>query len=141
MGVYYLVVNDTKKEYVDPFYFDDNIKLGGLMQGLHGPGVVELMVYPSTREKYKMGYWAGDQIRMLGDNHEEENESIQSQYLDISFYVLANIFENSIKEQRNEIINRAIDSPEILAGLIKVNSEIKYLNLNYSLNKIIEKKI
>ena len=29
MGVYYIVVNDTKKEYVDPADFDENFKLGG----------------------------------------------------------------------------------------------------------------
>ena len=136
MGVYYLVVNDTKKEYVDPFCFGDNIKLGGLMQGLHGQGIVELMVYPPNKERFKMGYWAGDKIRMLGDNHDEENELVQSQYLNISFYVLANVFENSFKEQRKEIINRAIASPEVLNGLLEVNSEFKYINLNHSLNQL-----
>ena len=140
MGVYYIVVNDSKKEYVDAFYFGENIKLGGLLQGLHGSGVAQLLVHPPTEQMYSSGYWAGDSIRAVGDNHESEYEVIKNEYRDISFYILANVFENSTKETRDKIINISRGNKEILKGLHTVNNEYKYTNLNYSLNKLSENK-
>ena len=138
MGVYYIVVNDTKKEFVDPYCFGDNIKLGGVFQGFHGHGIAKLLAYPSSSNKYNFGYWSGDSIRVLGDNNEEESQKVHSNYKDISFYVLANVYEDSVKEDREKIIQTALQDKIILAGLIKVNREMRCINLNHRLNKLNE---
>jgi hypothetical protein len=136
VAVYYIIVNDTKEEYVDPFDFDDNINLSGILNGLHGTGIAHMLVHPASDIKYKHGYWCGDAIRILGDSDELATQNILDNYANISYYVMASIFESGTS--REEIIDRASNNKKILDGLVAVNRECCLTNLNYSLNKLIE---
>ena len=137
MGVYYIIVNDSKKEYIDPFDFDDSVVLSGVFTGVHNIGIAELLVHPSTTKAYEIGYWSGDNIRVLGDNQKSESELVARTYKNISFYVLASVFE-SHSAFREEIIERAKKHEEILQGLTAANQERNLVNLNYSLSKLDE---
>lgn len=74
MGQYYLVVNKTKKQYLDPHAFHDGAKAieiimnAGILKGLgyllvtsDGSGGGDL------KENPLVGYWAGDEIIIVGD--------------------------------------------------------------------------
>ena len=139
MGVYYIVVNDSKKEYLDPFDFDDHIKRSGVLKGLHGECTAELLLYPPSEQKYDAGYWCGDSIRILGDIYEEENEKVLNEYSNIGYPVLARSFEYG-QVSREEVVSRAENNASIFQGLIKENEKYKYVNLNYSLGKLNESK-
>ncbi len=139
MGVYYIIVNDSKKEYVDPFDFEDNFKLSGTFSGLHGYGVTEMLVHPVSDRKYGFGYWCGDSIRVLGDDKEDEMENIEKTYKNISHFVLANVFENC-HAYRDEILRRASENPKILNGLKSANEQFNYVNLKYGLTRLNEQK-
>lgn len=141
MGVYYIIVNDTKKEYMDPDDFDENFKLSGIFQGIHGSAIAKMLCFTNKPSPYSYGYWAGDSIRVLGDGTTfNEHEMVVSNYKNISFYALALEFEND-STIRDEILKRASQHDEILQGLIEVNSQIKLTNLNHTLLKRIDSGI
>ena len=137
MGVYYIVVNDTKKEYVDPADFDENFKLGGIFQGIHGSAIAKMLCNTESPKKYSFGYWAGDSIRVLSDDApNDEHGIIINKYTNVSFYALAYEFEQSTKPIRDQIIEKAQKCGDIYQGLAEVNSKVKLTNLNYSLGKL-----
>ena len=137
MGVYYIVVNDTKKEYIDPGDFGENFKLSGIFQGVHGSAIAKMLCSTNTPIEYSYGHWAGDSIRVIGDNApEDEHGIVVTEYNNISFYALALEFEDSAKGVRDEIIKRASGSVRIFKGLVKVTSQLKLKNLNHSLGKL-----
>lgn len=96
MGQYYLLVNKTKKQYLDPHAFNDGLKaweivangtmlkaLGYLLVKSDGGGIGDLM------ENQLVGYWAGDEILLVGDYDSSKLYGEASEnYTDISLTVL-----------------------------------------------------
>lgn len=137
MGVYYIIVNDTKREFIDPADFDENFKLSGIFQGVHGSAVAKMLCSSSRIVQYSFGYWSGDSIRVLGDNApNDEYGAVIENYSNISFYALAYEFEESTKPIRDQIIERIKKSEELYQHLVEVNSNVKLANFNYSMNKL-----
>ena len=139
MGTYYIFVNDTKSEYIDPFYFGDSIKRRGILNGLHAFGMADLITYVQSKESKqinKRGYWSGDRIRVLGDDCEKQYEKVKSNYRDVSFYVLANVFENGTDEIRGKIIMQMNKNKKIFHNLQLVSYEFNYRKLSYQLKSM-----
>jgi len=122
MGVYYIIVNDTKKEYIDPADFNENFKLSGIFQGVHGSAIAKLLCSTQSPTTYSYGYWSGDSIRILGDNTQDaEHSAIMGAYKNIGFYALAYEFEESAKHIRDKIMEKAASCTELRQGLDRVN--------------------
>ena len=137
MGVYYIIVSDTKKEYIDPTCFDENCKFSGLFQGLHGSAFARMLIDTKSPVKYSFGYWACDCIRVVGDNTDDDAYyKIVNEYKNISYYNLAMELENSTEYVREKILSKAKNDKEILKGLFQANQALKLNNLKYSLNKL-----
>ena len=72
MGVYYKIVNVTKRQYLDAGQFGENIKASGFMYGYHGMAVA-LLVCDSSEVRHDYGAlagsWCGDRIIAAGDDN------------------------------------------------------------------------
>lgn len=66
MGIYYLVVNTTKKEFFDPGCLASDSKWNGLLYGISGHGLAALLM--DTPGQEVEGRWAGDALYVLADN-------------------------------------------------------------------------
>ena len=127
MSEYYSVVNHSKKEYVDPYDFNEDYNLGGIMQGVHGSAIVELLLECPTSKQYEFGYWAGDKISVVGDSDEEQTANIKSNYKNIAYHLLAKLYERG--KQRKNIIKSAHQDSKIFTGLITAWNENHYPTL------------
>lgn len=69
MGQYYVFVNETKKEYVDPAELDGSAKL---WEVCYNPGCAGALTFLTLQclsdSNYKYaGRWAGDKLSVVGD--------------------------------------------------------------------------
>ena len=85
MGQYHYICNKTKHEYLNPHGFGDGLKLmefgmsmGGTMTALaillascNGRGGGDARIDPDHPLIEVVGSWAGDEIAIIGDYHEE----------------------------------------------------------------------
>jgi len=137
MGVYYIIVNDIKKEFIDPTCFDENCKFSGLFQGVHGSSLARMLIDTKRPVIYSFGYWACDSIRVVGDNTENDAYyQIVNEYNNISYHALAIEFENCTENVRSNILLKAKNNREILRGLFEANNVLKFTNLKYYLDKL-----
>ena len=66
MGQYFKIVNPGKKQYIDASDFGENVKQSGILCGLHGLAVGQLIC--SENGQHPMfGSWAGDPLIAAGD--------------------------------------------------------------------------
>lgn len=88
MGVYFIAVNHTKKELVDPHKLGCGAKLWeqfGETRSLSGALTMLLVRYstgPLTTN------WACDRVELVSDLWEDDYESYRAEYTDISAQVL-----------------------------------------------------
>ena len=134
MGTYYIVANDSKKEYVDPFDFGDPIKKFGILTGHHGKAIASLLIDPQRDKKYEEGYWSGDKIRVIGDNN-PDHEYVEDNYTNISFHLIAKMMYWENEEGRQKLIKAVTDDSERLDELIQIADSAKDKILY---NKLIE---
>jgi len=85
MGQYYLVMNLSRKEYIDPYAFGDGRKLFEIsMSGMGTMTALAVLLtnsngrgggdfYQDDPEKI-IGSWAEDKIVISGDYHDEDDE-------------------------------------------------------------------
>ncbi|MBW1294057.1 hypothetical protein [Aquimarina litoralis] len=76
MSQYYKVVNLDKKQFFSPEIFNDGVKLGAVMNGIH-PYVIGRLLLANLDsgkpiEKFRIGYWSGDKIAIVGDESRNE---------------------------------------------------------------------
>jgi hypothetical protein len=86
VGQYFVIVNPAKRQYIDAFYFGENIKASGYMLGLHAVAVA-VLVCNSTQVRYELGInrpehdygplagaWFGDAVYAAGDDNGPPDE-------------------------------------------------------------------
>jgi len=104
MGEYFVIVNKSKKEFIDPDIMGDGNKFFDLFSGLHGRALAMLL----TDERKRLGNgnelfgsWVGDLITIIGDETELPSsnskcdnyyEEVCKSYKNISIEVLAMLF-------------------------------------------------
>lgn len=68
MGQYFLIVNTTKREFLDPHQFGDGLKLGELNGGQVMHALVAMLSSGAEMDGGAVyGRWAGDRIVIAGD--------------------------------------------------------------------------
>ena len=105
MGQYFLITNDSKKEFLDPFEFPCSEKFPSILcNEFMSQALLWLTVDSkhSTWENLKQYHysfkyvssWSGDKYFMYGDYEQEEESSlIRTNYNNISIEVAAMLFE------------------------------------------------
>lgn len=72
MGVYYVLVNVDRGEYLDASPFGEDIKAGGLFRGLHGVAfgrlVCDVTEVPLLNRSRRVGSWCGSRVIAAGDD-------------------------------------------------------------------------
>jgi hypothetical protein len=63
MGVYYLLVNPAKREYLDPDRFGEGIKFGALLNGGHCALALKYLISDDC-----VGWWVGDPVILAADD-------------------------------------------------------------------------
>ena len=66
MGVEYLLVNHTKRRYVDPGTVNAGSKYDGVTMG----------EFPGLIARLMIGEWRGDHVTLVGDGHDAEMDSV-----------------------------------------------------------------
>lgn len=81
MSQYYKIVNIDKKQFFSLNIFNDGVKLGAVMTGIHPYVVGRLLLSDfdsnKTLNKFQNGYWSGDKIAIVGD--ESRNDFFDQQ--------------------------------------------------------------
>ena len=84
MSQYYKIVNLDKKEFFSPDVFNDGLKLGAMMNGIHSYVVGRLLLanfdMNTTTLKFQSGYWAGDRIVIVGDESGTNFFGLQTEF-------------------------------------------------------------
>ena len=84
MSQYYKVVNLDKKQFFSPDIFNDGVKLGAVMNGIHPYVVGRLLLadFDSNKptDKFHIGYWSGDKIAIIGDESRNEFNDRQQEF-------------------------------------------------------------
>ena len=105
MGEYFLIANDEKEQFIDPFELLSNDRFPGIMKSDFISNAILWLASSSMHEKWhdlKKGYyttkyigaWAGQKILVYGDyENEEKCRIIRSNYHNISIEVAAMLFE------------------------------------------------
>jgi hypothetical protein len=63
MGVYYLIVNPTKREYLDPARFGGGVKFHNLLSGGHSTLALKHLICEGCA-----GWWIGDPVVLASDD-------------------------------------------------------------------------
>ena len=69
MGAYFLVVNPTKRQYLDPARFGEAIKFSGLLRGDYCLQALKLLIadcFPRETTSFH-GAWLGDPVMLASD--------------------------------------------------------------------------
>jgi hypothetical protein len=90
MSQYYKVVNLDKKQFFSPDIFNDGVKLGAVMNGIHPYVIGRLLLsdFNLPEEKFGTGYWFGDKIAIIGDESANEFNDRQEEFENIGAELL-----------------------------------------------------
>lgn len=92
MSQYYNIVNLDKKQFFSPDIFNDGVKLGAVMNGIHPYVLGRLLLVDfdvdKPIKKFKTGYWAGDKLAILGDESRNEFTDRQEEFENIGAELL-----------------------------------------------------
>ncbi len=84
MSQYYKVANLDKKQFFSPVIFNDGVKLGAVMNGIHPYVLGRLLLadfdVDKPIKKFKFGYWSGDKIAIVGDESGNEFTDQQEKF-------------------------------------------------------------
>jgi hypothetical protein len=106
MGQYHKIVNQTKRQYLEPFSMraserfpailaseDMTRSLSWLVCMSENPYWLQLKL-SSDRASRLLGSWAGDTIEIVGDQNEEEfSHYVKDNFEDISYEIVALLFD------------------------------------------------
>lgn len=106
MGQYFKIVNCNKRQYLEPFSMRSSAKFPSLMSAEEMTRSISWLVCTSSnprwlecksanvRTRRLVGSWSGDPIEIIGDYSDEEfSHCVSDQYQDISFEIVATLFD------------------------------------------------
>ncbi|QDV18219.1 hypothetical protein Pan153_28760 [Gimesia panareensis] len=106
MGQYFLIANQNKQQFIDPFRLPVSEKIPALLNSDLIYSLLPYLIVGSQNRQYLkfkeagfytqkyLGAWYGDPVDLLGDYDEEElSRMVHSQFENISIEVAAIIFE------------------------------------------------
>ena len=106
MGQYFLIANQNKQQFIDPFRLPVSEKIPALLNSDLINSLLPYLIVGSQNRQYLkfkeagyytqkyLGAWFGDPVDLLGDYDEEEQSRIvRSEYENISIEISAIVFE------------------------------------------------
>jgi hypothetical protein len=147
MGVFYLIVNPAKKEYLDPYRFGQGAKFVNLLGGGPLTFAVKQLIADSGP-----GWWVGDPIILAADDigppnpgrlvtntptipHRNLNAQAREEFTDISYRVLALIGHSP--EITAELAKMAVRKSDLLLDLGVVIEEYGIRPLEIALERVV----
>ena len=114
MGAYFLVVNPTKRQYLDPARFGEAIKFSGLLRGDYCLQALKLLIadcFPRETTSFR-GAWLGDPVILASDDTGSPNPGglvtatrvsplrnlsawAKAEFIDISYRALAELCQDA----------------------------------------------
>jgi hypothetical protein len=137
MGAYFLVVNPTKRQYLDPgrFLDDEDVKYSGLLHGRFCIEALKLLVSDCFRRNESSfdGAWLGDPVILASDatglpipgivtgtaEHPDRNlyYMAKAEFMNISYRALAELASQNFGATAREFAEMAKVSQSFLANL------------------------
>lgn len=144
MGNNFIIVNPTKREFIDPWCFGDNEKTGGYLKGLH-PLAVALLVCPAYLAPTTVGLegsWIGDELVIATEAATPEYagrnlyRTALDEFRDLSYPALSMLCERSpdigdalAKRAKSEFEFSAVSRLSCLRTLASASSRVDAANL------------
>jgi hypothetical protein len=154
MGTYFLVVNPTKRQYIDPARFGEAIKFRAVLRGDYCLYALKLLICDSYKPSPQSicGAWLGDPVVLAGDDEglpnpghlvtttlEEPNRNLhtqaKSEFVDISYRVIAELCLDA--ELAKSLAKSAKESKHLLIDLGTVIEQFHPGLLEYELEQVV----
>jgi len=116
MGQYYLIANKTKKQYLYPHVFNDGLKAWEIVANGETLKALGYLLIKSDcgdgggdlKENPLVGYWAGDEIIIIGDYDSSKlYDEVSDTYTDISLTVISAMEKEDVfdKSETNHFLS------------------------------------
>lgn len=136
VGMYFLVVNPAKRQYLDPGRFGEANKFSGLLRGefcLHALKLLIADCFPRKTDSFR-GAWLGDPVILAGDDYglpdpggvitateadprRNLNARAREEFVNISYRALAELCKDKMAP---ELAARATTDASFLIDLVAV---------------------
>jgi hypothetical protein len=147
VGVYYLIVNPAKREYIDPTRFGEGVKFVNLLGGGHCTLALKFLIADSCA-----GWWVGSPVILAADDTGPPNPSglitttpssparnlyfqAREEFIDISYRALALIAR--MEKVAVELADRAADDRRLLLDLGAVAEQYSLKPLELALERVV----
>ncbi|PSB00405.1 hypothetical protein [Merismopedia glauca] len=135
MGQYHLIVNLDKKEYLNPSYFGDGLKLWEFAGSKTTIGLTALLTannegaggdFNVPTSNHLIGSWAGDKIAIIGDYQQAERldgityQLVEATFDNISTDLMQILYQDRFFSEINaNLMNLHEQKQQKLLGIIK----------------------
>lgn len=129
MGQYFKIINQAKRQYLDPFSMRSGERFPALLEAEEMTRSICWLVCTSGNPYWRelkrknartdriVGSWAGDLIEIIGDSNEEElSYQVKNSFEDISYEIVATLFDFD-PDYMNGAIQQLIEWPSLLEQL------------------------
>lgn len=129
MGQYFTIINQAKRQYLDPFSMRSSERFPALLEAEEMTRSICWLVCTSTNPYWRelkrknertnriVGSWAGDLVEIIGDTNEEDlSHHVKNTFHDISYEVVATIFDFD-SDYMNVAIQQLTEWPSLLEQL------------------------
>ena len=162
MGQYFMIVNESKKQFIEISDLGENNKFGYVGQGLNGIALGRLLTSSGAdwqddfyaefghpeKDFLHMGAWAGDKIVIAGDYDLADTNGIKTSTPDTPNFNLYSKAEDEYEDITDRVIGwlaNNIQTSEMLAerakrdsDLLKKLSDLVFVNQNQQMKESLE---
>ncbi len=154
MGAYFLIVNPTKRQYLDPSRFGEGIKFSSVLRGDHCLLAMKLLVSDCFRRDATSfrGAWLGDPVILASDDsglpdpgglvtatpddpRRNLNAMARAEFTDISYWALAELCLNA--NTAAELAARSRDDASLLIDLGATLEQYRVVTLELALEEAV----
>jgi len=153
MGACFLIVNPTRRQYLDPWRFSEDDKFAGVLAGKHCLSALKLLIkddVPDHSRRHSIcGAWVGDPVILASDDCGQPNpgglvtatstdparnlnHQAKAEFSDISYLALAELCRNM--DRAVELVSRSRMEGNLLLDLVTVLEQYHPEALNVAIH-------
>ena len=166
MGQYFIIVNVSKKQFIDVGRLGENYKFSGVGRGLHGIVLGRLLTSGGdwtkgfyrrygnpNKDEFYLGVWAGDRIVIAGDYDKPNTNGIQTSTSDdptLNLYNKADLdpsYEDVTKKvikwlaNDEEMAKKLVERAKSEEMLLRVLSDLVFIENHRTMRIVLENMI
>jgi hypothetical protein len=154
VGAYFLVVNPSKRQYLDPIRFGEAIKFSAVLRGDYCLHALKLLIadcFPHEANSFR-GAWLGDPVILASDDsglpdppglvtatqddpHRNLNAMARDEFVDISYRALAELCTRA--GMASELAERARSNKNLIIDLVAVMEQYRLRDLEGALEQAV----